>query len=152
MSLFFTDSKKPFVSFLLVIIQFLSIFYILFSKLFYPSSWLIIVYFAGIFLGFWAIYEMKKGKLNIMPDVIPGTQIIKNGPYKLVRHPMYLAIFITLLPLVLDYFSIYRLMVYVLLIINQIIKMNYEEQKLAKAFQDYHNYKKTTWRLVPLIY
>ena len=152
MNLFFTESKKPVLSFILVIVQFVCIFYILFSEIFYPTNWMLIIYFAGVFLGFWAIYAMREAKLNIPPDVAPGTQLITKGPYNLIRHPMYLAIFLTLLPLVIEYFSVSRLMIYAVLIVNQVIKLNYEEQMLIKVFDEYRTYKKSSWRLVPLIY
>lgn len=152
MNLFFTDSKRPVLSIALVIVQFACIFYILLSDTFYPTNWMVIIYLSGISLGFWAIYAMREGKINIPPDVVPGTQLITRGPYRFIRHPMYLAIFLTLLPLVIQYFNIPRLMVYILLIVNQVIKLNYEEQKLIKVFDGYYPYKKVSWRLIPLIY
>ncbi len=151
-SLFYSNSNKPIYSILLVVIQFFCIFYILFSDRFYPTDLLLIMYFAGIFLGFWAIYVMRKAKLNILPDVIPGTQVINQGPYKIIRHPMYLANFITLLPLVIEYYSIYRVLAYLLLIVNQVVKMTYEEKMLLKVFDGYREYKKSSWRLIPLVY
>jgi protein-S-isoprenylcysteine O-methyltransferase Ste14 len=95
---------------------------------------------------------MRKAKLNITPDVVPGTQVITDGPYRVIRHPMYLAIFLALLPLVIEYFSFSRLIVYLALIINQVFKIEYEEKKLTKEFDYYRDYKMSSWKLLPYIY
>ncbi len=107
---------------------------------------------SGIFLAVLAIYQIGIRNINIAPIVKPGSELFTSGIYRIIRHPMYIAQVIAVIPLVYDYFSYSRLVAVVILLINLIIKLNYEETQLTKAFPDYNNYKKKTWRLIPYLY
>ena len=76
----------------------------------------------GVFLGLLAIYVMGLGNFNIRPIVKENGVLITSGPYRIIRHPMYLAQVIAIVPLVFESFSYWRLAVLLLLIINRIGK------------------------------
>lgn len=107
---------------------------------------------SGILLGFWAIFEMQKSKLNIAPNVRKGAILISSGPYFLVRHPMYLALLLFFLPVLSVNQSIAYLLLLSVFIINLILKLSYEEKLLTEKFEMYSVYKEKTWRLVPYVY
>jgi protein-S-isoprenylcysteine O-methyltransferase Ste14 len=48
--------------------------------------------------------------------------------------------------------SITRLVIYVVLLIDLLFKIQYEEQLLTKHFSEYANYQKQTAKLIPFIY
>ena len=78
--------------------------------------------------------------------------LVTSGPYRFVRHPLYLAeAFVVLggllanqLPLAIGLFG--------LIIANQFWRMHYEEQVLSAAFPDYKAYAERTAKILPGIY
>ena len=107
---------------------------------------------AGIFLAVHAIYIVKIRNVNVTPTVKQGSVLVTSGPYRIIRHPMYIAQLIAVLPLVVDYFSWYRLAAILILLIILLVKIGYEEKQLIAHFPDYTEYKKTTSRMIPYIY
>ena len=112
----------------------------------------IFVEMAGVFLGLLSIYVMGLGNFNIRPIVKESGVLITSGPYGIIRHPMYLAQVIAIVPLVCESFSYWRLAVLLLLIIVLTIKMEYEEKRLVKHFNGYSEYKKYTKKVIPFVY
>jgi len=47
---------------------------------------------AGGAVGVWALWANRPGNFNIRPELKAGGQLVTHGPYRLVRHPMYLAV------------------------------------------------------------
>ncbi len=107
---------------------------------------------AGVFLGLLAIYTMKIGNFNITPTERIGGQFVNSGPYRLIRHPMYTAQILAVLPLVFDYFSYYRLLAILALTIGLLLKIEFEEKRLLDHYSEYASYRKTTKKLIPFIY
>lgn len=114
--------------------------------------WAFVVSFFGIVLGVWAVVTMKLDNLNIIPDVRQDARLVRKGPYKIIRHPMYCAILLALLPFVIDRPSSFMVIIFTLLLATLLIKLNYEEHLLRNHFRDYDVYSKHTWRLIPFIY
>lgn len=107
---------------------------------------------AGIFLAVVAIFTMKPGNFNITPRIKPNGVLVTSGPYRLIRHPMYLAQIIVVIPLVVDYFSWYRLAAILLLIVDLLVKIVYEEKRLLNHFSAYQEYAQKTKKLIPGLY
>lgn len=107
---------------------------------------------AGLFLGLLAIFQMGIGNFNITPRIKKDGVLVTSGIYGVIRHPMYLAQLVLLLPLVIDYFTYLRLAVWLLLFVVLFLKMNYEEKSLVLHFEGYAPYMEKTKRLIPFIY
>jgi protein-S-isoprenylcysteine O-methyltransferase Ste14 len=107
---------------------------------------------AGIFLGLLSIYIMKPGNFNIRPLIKDGGILITSGPYRLIRHPMYTAQIVAVIPLVVESFNYWRLGVVIILVADLLIKIEFEEKLLLKHFTGYENYKNTSKKLIPFIY
>jgi protein-S-isoprenylcysteine O-methyltransferase Ste14 len=109
-----------------------------------------------IALGFvtvlWATISMRKSVLKVTPDVDKHAKLIEEGPYKWIRHPMYSGVLFAFIGFLFTQITFIRLLAYVFLAINLILKLNYEEGLLEKHFENYGQYKKKTSRLIPFLY
>ncbi|MEZ4735457.1 MAG: methyltransferase [Caldilineaceae bacterium] len=138
---------------MLVLLQFVALFWILWSgPLWAEAPLLLIIEGFGLILGLWAVVAMRLDNLHILPDVRPNAELVRRGPYRLIRHPMYSALLLTTLALVVDTFTWLRLVVWLMLLADLLIKLHYEERLLAAHYPGYTNYQNQTKRLLPLLY
>lgn len=78
--------------------------------------------------------------------------VVTSGPYKVVRHPIYLGYFINHIGFLLSSFSFYNLALYAALYFFQGIRIWQEEQLLIKD-QTYISYTNITkYRLIPWLF
>jgi protein-S-isoprenylcysteine O-methyltransferase Ste14 len=113
---------------------------------------LVLLQIAGMAIGIWALTVMGIGNMNISPLVKQGAVLVTRGPYRLIRHPMYLAVLLVIWPLIIDHLSLLRIAAGFVLTADLIIKMLFEESLLKKQFAEYKTYMKTTKRLIPVIF
>ncbi len=106
----------------------------------------------GILLGLWAVWVMRIGNFNVTPTVMAGAKLVEGGPYRFIRHPMYAALLLVTLPLVLDSFSLLRLSIWIVLLVDLVLKLRHEEQLLASEVDGYSAYMSRTKKLLPLIF
>ncbi len=140
-------------SYTLVFVQFLCIGLILITGPVFPANiFLLIIELAGVALGIWAIAVMGIGRFNIVPDPKEGSRLVTRGPYRLIRHPMYLSLLLLTLPLVIDTFTIWRAAIWLMLFADLVLKLNYEEALLEKKLDGYSEYKHRSYKLIPFIY
>ncbi len=146
-------SKNKLYPYILVTFQLGSLGYLLISGPLIAYSWLgILVEATGFILGIVAIYIAGVHNVNIAPLPKQGGRLITYGPYRYLRHPMYLAQVLAVIPLVIDYFTYIRFAALLLLIIALLLKMPYEEKGLKHQFgDDYIKYMKNTKKVIPFI-
>jgi protein-S-isoprenylcysteine O-methyltransferase Ste14 len=106
---------------------------------------------AGL-LGLWAIGTMGVGNFNVTPDVKHQARLVTGGPYRYVRHPMYSALLVGSLSLVLDAFSLLRLALWLVLLVDLLVKLNYEERLLSRDLEGYSAHIQSTKRLIPFLF
>jgi len=136
-----------------VAIQFLSLGLIAVSGPLFPSNkYLLMIELLGLGLGIWAILAIRIGNFNIVPDPLPRSQLVTSGPYRLIRHPMYLALLLTTLPLVIYDFDLFRIVIWLVLLITLLVKLNYEEYLLFTKLVGYDQYMRKSARLIPFLY
>lgn len=138
---------------LLVTLQVSTSLYLTFSGPLKPAHWYIAIFpVSGLVLGIWAVLEMRRSRLSLMPDISEGAHLVTSGPYRLIRHPMYTSLLLVFIPLVVNQGSLLRILALLMLISALILKMEYEEIQLVKTFRDYRVYQARSWRILPGIY
>ena len=139
-------------SYVLVGIQFACLGLIVMTGPILASSWIFLVLeLLGLALGLWAVVAMNLRNLHVLPDVHPDSTLVTQGPYRFIRHPMYTTLLLVTLALVLDAFSLERLLMWTVLLGDLWIKLRYEENMLTLHFHDYQEYQRRTKRLIPFL-
>jgi len=146
--------KEKLFPYLLVSLQFGSLLYLFATGPWIAKTWDgILLESAGIILGLTAIYVAGIHNVNITPLPKIGGVLVIGGPYSLVRHPMYLAQILAVIPLIIDQPDNSRIAVFVLLVVTLIYKIFYEEKKLVEQFgNDYVEYQRKTFRILPWVF
>ena len=79
-------------------------------------------------------------------------RLVTSGPYRFVRHPLYLAEELAIIGLSMQFFSAATAFVLVVQIAFQLRRMQNEEAVLEETFPEYAAYRRRTARLLPGIY
>lgn len=145
--------SKQYIAYSLVLFQFSSLFLLMFTAPVIAETWyLFVLQIIGVFLGFWAVLVMRVGNFNVTPTPVKNGKLRIYGPYKVIRHPMYTSILIFSFPLLINSFSLWRLLIFVILLLSLLMKINFEEKNLLKQFLNYEEYRKETKKIFPFIY
>lgn len=106
----------------------------------------------GFALGGWALWTMRRERFNIVPDPHHEGRLVHFGPYRWIRHPMYASLLLITLGLVLDAPSALRWALWAVLLVDLLVKLNYEERMLHAVHPEYEPYAERSKRLLPFIY
>jgi protein-S-isoprenylcysteine O-methyltransferase Ste14 len=106
----------------------------------------------GILFAAWARYHL--GRLWSGEVVLKeGHRLIRTGPYRFARHPLYTGFLTAVLGSAIAGGTIWALGGFVLVLIGILIKMRREEALLTGEFGDeYTRFKQETAALLPFIY
>ena len=100
---------------------------------------------AGTLLAFWSAWYLGTG-FSLLPQ---ARQLVTTGPYRYVRHPIYLGGLLITLGEVWLRFSPLVLALNLLFVAAQVVRLRYEEQILERAFPEYRDYRARTSALIP---
>ncbi|MGY3234480.1 MULTISPECIES: methyltransferase family protein [unclassified Bradyrhizobium] len=78
--------------------------------------------------------------------------VVQTGPYRWIKHPLYLAEEIAILGVVLQYLSPATVCVLMLHISVQVCRIHYEEDLLRRNCPEYSQYEASRWRLLPFVW
>jgi len=139
---------------ILVGLQFVIIFLMLLSlgsKTVYADVGLALLV-VGVVIGLLAIKRHKKGNFNIRPDIKDNCELVSDGIYAYIRHPMYLSVLVSMFGMTMIYFTYYEISLFILLVITLLVKLFYEERLWQCHGLQYEQYMKTTKRPIPFIF
>jgi protein-S-isoprenylcysteine O-methyltransferase Ste14 len=99
----------------------------------------------GLLLALWALFALGFS-FSIAPE---DRGVVMRGPYRMVRHPMYLGEILSLLGLCFSAGNLWNWLALILFIRLLLLRISAEERTLT----DYARYKTVVrWRLIPFVW
>ena len=107
----------------------------------------------GILIRFSAISTLGKF-FTVNLAIHENHRLIKSGLYKYIRHPSYTGSLLSFIGLGISFNNWISLIIIIIpILISFIYRINIEEQLMHELFgEEYREYKKSSKRLIPLIY
>lgn len=117
-----------------------------------PPQWSLASATAGVLLGLWAVSANRPGNFNLRPEPREGARLITHGPYRWIRHPMYLALLLISAALggIID--SFHGWMLSLTLLGALLIKASFEDRWMTEVHPDYAQYLSRTRGFIPFVY
>lgn len=99
----------------------------------------------------WSVWSLRH--LGRSFSIVAAARtLVQTGPYRFVRHPLYLGELAAVLGVVMAGFSWQAVGLFCLLVGLQLYRASKEEEILAEAFPEYRAYRLRTARLVPGVF
>ncbi len=116
-----------------------------------PLWW--IVGAPGAMLAGWALMINRPGNFHVAPKVKEGGSLATTGPYRLVRHPMYTAVFFLGAGLALAAGHWLNGVGFLLVLVVFLMKIEVEEKNLHRHYgEDWERYATGRKKVLPGIY
>jgi protein-S-isoprenylcysteine O-methyltransferase Ste14 len=102
----------------------------------------------GYYVSLWALWHLR-GSFAIMAE---ARSPVTSGPYRYIRHPLYLGEMLTMLGVCLAIGTTTALLFWAAATGMQLMRARIEEMKLAHKFADYRAYLERTQFILPGLY
>ncbi len=106
----------------------------------------------GIILGITTLFYNQIGNFSVYPEPKPQARLITSGPYRYVRHPMYVSLILMMGGIALFNYHELNFIGLAMVILAVICKANTEETLLSNKFVGYSTYQQQTKRFIPGLY
>lgn len=106
----------------------------------------------SMILGLWAIAAMRLVNFSVLPEPVSQGELINSGPYRFIRHPMYLAVFIACLGATISHGIGTKWIWMICLCVVLALKIHREEALLRSQYHEYELYSQKTNALIPYLY
>jgi|SRR6516162_10320142 protein-S-isoprenylcysteine O-methyltransferase Ste14 len=100
-------------------------------------------------LGAIVVLKQLGRSFSIMAET---RRLVTSGPYRFVRHPLYLMEEIAIVGVFMQFASVWTALMLAVQLAFQLRRMHNEEAVLTASFPEYTVYSQTTARLIPGIY
>ena len=105
----------------------------------------------AVVVGVWSLSLLRRS-LSIYPAPVSDAPLVLRGPYRLVRHPIYLAVILGTIGLALAALSPYALLTGLVFVPFFMAKSGHEEDLLVEEYPEYRQYRSTVpHRLIPWV-
>jgi protein-S-isoprenylcysteine O-methyltransferase Ste14 len=144
----------PFIAHLLVLLQLTGIGAACFPVEFanHGSPYALLICALGLGGGIATLFYNRVGNFSIYPQPKQGARLITTGPYRYIRHPMYLSLIVMMLGVALYNFHWLNFAGLVLVIAAVSGKALLEERLLLAHFPAYADYMRRTRRIIPGVF
>ena len=102
----------------------------------------------GTGLSLFALVHLGRS-FSVMAE---ARRLVTSGPYRFMRHPLYVFEAVASLGILFQFFSFYTVLIYLGHCLLQLQRMKNEEAVLEGVFPEYQSYKLKTARAIPGIY
>ena len=110
------------------------------------------LYAVGGTLRLWPVFVLGR-RFSGLVAIQKGHELVTDGPYRVIRHPSYLGLLVTMLGWGLGFRSGIGVLLVVLTLVPILGRIRAEEAMLSSQFgAAYEAYRARTWRLVPGLY
>jgi protein-S-isoprenylcysteine O-methyltransferase Ste14 len=106
---------------------------------------------AGGLLFLWVLRHNRPSNFSFRPEPPQNNQLITGGPYRFIRHPMYLALLLAMTGVVLLYGEPWRWLALGVLGTVLHFKARLEERFLCVRFTEYRDYMAHTKSILPFV-
>jgi len=103
-------------------------------------------------LGVWTLTANRPGNFNVRPEPKADGVLVTGGPYRHVRHPMYLALLVAMAGFCIGYGTPWRWVALAALAGVIVIKAGIEERAMTARHPGYATYAQRTKRLIPFVW
>ena len=111
-----------------------------------------ILVFLGLLFALWARWHLGRNWSGTV-TVKKGHTLIRSGPYRYVRHPIYSGMLLALVGTALAIGAPYGFIATALILIGFVLKLRVEEERMRDTFPvDYDSYSRRTARLIPGVF
>lgn len=111
----------------------------------------LLVQIFGLLFIIWAVIVQRIGKRQHY-KLPKGSYFITNGPYEIVRHPIYTGLILIVSSLLQYNFSFSRTLAFFLFLTAIALKIIREEYILEHEVKEYKEYKKNTKSVIPYLF
>lgn len=140
-------------SYILVSLQFIFIAILLLHHgLHTPSTFALLIFFAGSGFGLYTLKCNTLSNFNITPEIKENAALITTGAYRYIRHPMYFSVLVMMLGVVVSEPSVLSLFIYILLVVTLFLKAHKEEILWVERSCEYRSYRQQTKRIIPFVW
>ncbi len=137
---------------LLIFGQFVLAALLVLSARWSPVPWTaLLLGLPGVLLAVWAWFTMGWFRLRIHPTATERTRMLVSGPYGFVRHPMYSGLLWFTAALLLSGFHVWRIVLWIGLLIVLLAKSREEEISILSRFPEYADYQSKVGRVLPKV-
>ncbi len=105
----------------------------------------------GLVFAIWARHALG-GNWSGSVTVKEGHELVQDGPYRWVRHPIYTGVLVMILGTGLAAGRVHGLLAFPIALAALWLKSRMEERWMAAQFADrYATYRSRTWALIPFV-
>ncbi|MCC7335169.1 MAG: isoprenylcysteine carboxylmethyltransferase family protein [Pirellulaceae bacterium] len=112
----------------------------------------VLLLLVGSGVAMWAWFTMGSQHLRIMPHPHQEAKLLRHGPYRWIRHPMYAGLLLATLGCCLWSGSLTQVAFWLGLVVVLFCKTRIEEDLLSEKFADYEQYRQSAGRFSPKIW